>query len=409
MDWWGPLYELPIVNNLALLLIPSSFLGATKESVGRWLRLPELWLALFVLIGASMSSFFIWLGGVIFIFQEFGKVILCYAVILLVVRQEKGFRFILWTIFLCAAWMAFNGILQIQTGYGFGDSVPLWRSEYNVFQIRAFGIFNDPNDLCLVFILVLPLLYSEFRVASNAVIKWSAFALMPLMITAVWLTNSRGGIMGIFGMVVGYAILKTKGIKRWISILIPGMIISIFAPSRFSSQQSGVDIGRVDAWGIGLQEFLHHPIFGIGYGYFIEIGGGKVAHNSYVHALTEMGLVGYMPWFILIFITMTHLCRAINFNSSIQRKDQFHLIGLFSALSGYLTSIYFLSRCYNYVLYILLALALSKVAIVADNSGKYEEIFGNKQTDLKKGVIATFISIFIIYGTVRLANLMGGR
>ena len=367
-------------------------------------------LAIVLLFGASISNLFVWLEAVITTFQVFGKVILCYAVILLVVRRNKNFRFILWTVLICIAWLAIHGVLQMQRGYGFGGLAPIWRSApYNVYQIIAFGIFEDPNDLCLVFILALPLLYSEFRASDSKIVKVIALAMMPLDVTATWLTNSRGGIMGVFGMIAGYAILRTKGVRRWISILVPSFIIFIFAPSRFAGK-AVVDLSRATLWGYGLQAFKYHPIFGVGYGRFQDIGEGLVAHNSYIHTLTELGLIGYLPWFLLIFMTMSHLCRAINLRSALSRSDQLHLTALFSALSGYLTSIYFLSRSYDYVLYILLALALAKVSIAAQSSpGLYEKIFDKKQDSLMKGIIIGLASVIFMWVTVRLANLVGGR
>lgn len=408
MDWLDTFYGWPLVNNLAMLLIPVSFFGSAKEDFASWWKLPEVKIAAFLLFAASMSNFFVWLQAVVDTFQRFGKVILCYGIILLVVRREKNFRIILWTILMCVAWMAVHGILQIQRGYGFGYLPPLWRASHNVFQITAFGIFEDPNDLCLVFILALPLLYSEFRASNNGLTKTLALFMMPLIITGIWLTNSRGGIMGLFGMVTGYSILKTKGIKRWFTILIPAVIIFIFAPSRFAGKE--VDLGRATLWGYGLRSFQRHPIFGIGHGNFQDtVGEGFVAHNSFIHVLTELGLFGYLPWFLLIFMTMTHLCRAINLSSSISRDDQFHLVGLFAALSGYLTAAYFLSRSYDYVLYILLALALAKVSIVANNSSLYDKIFDKNRDGLKRGIIIGLASVLVMWVTVRLANMMGGR
>ena len=409
MDWWPPLYNLPLVNNLAIILIPVSFLGATKENFARWWKLPEMKLAVVLLFAASASNLFVWLSAVIVTFETFGKVILCYAVILLVVRRNQNFRFILWTILTCIAWLAIHGVLQIQRGYGFGDLPPIWRAEHEVYQIVAFGIFEDPNDLCLVFIMALPLLYSEFRTSDSKVARLMALAMMPLVVTATWLTNSRGGVLGIFGMIAGYSILRTKGIRRWISIIVPSLIIFIFAPSRFAGH-GVVDLNRATLWGYGLQAFRYHLLLGVGYNRFEDIGEGMVAHNSYIHTLTELGLLGYLPWFLLIYMTMSHLCRAINLRSALPRSDQLHLMALFSALSGYLTAIYFLSRSYDYVLYILLALAIAKVSIIAQSSPDlYVKIFNEKRDDLKKGIIIGLASVIFMWVTVRVANMVGGR
>jgi hypothetical protein len=53
----------------------------------------------------------------------------------------------------------------------------------------------------------------------------------------------------------------------------------------------GTGRSRVELWSAGLQAFKQHPFFGVGSGNYAEEA-GQVAHNSFVHAFTELGFFG---------------------------------------------------------------------------------------------------------------------
>jgi len=405
MEWWDPVLGFNLLDNLAILLVPATFFTLKKEDFIEWGRLPETKLSILLLIGFSLSWLPWWRQSVITTFQSFGKIALLYNLILLLGRKRRSFHILLWTLFVCVIWMAVHGVLQHYSGYGFGDLPPRFRGRDEVYQIVAFGIFNDPNDLCLIFIVALPLIYAEFRASRNSLVKFILLAAAPLVAYAAWLTNSRGGVMGIFGMVITYVVMSTRGIKRWLVIFVSVMLICVVAPSRFANKLE-VDVDRTAFWGIGISSFKATPIFGIGWGNFPDIARGSVAHNSFIQVLAETGAVGYFPWLLLISATCLHLLRAINLKGvkDAEREGKFYLSALLSALAGFLTAIYFISRGSNPVLYILLALATAKTAEVASGHELHLKVFGEWRADLRKGIFFCFGSIVFLWLTIRLAN-----
>ena len=168
MDWWQPVLGFALVDSFAMLLVPAIFLTLKKDDFTKWMRLPETKLSIFVLIGFSLSWLPVSRMGVINVFQSFGKSILLYSMILLVGRSRRNFHVLYWALLACIFWMALHGVLQHLRGYGFGDQVAKFRPRDEVYQIVAFGVFNDPNDLCLIFIVGLPLFYAEFRASTRA-------------------------------------------------------------------------------------------------------------------------------------------------------------------------------------------------------------------------------------------------
>ncbi len=410
MDWNELVYGWPLVNYLAIFLLPAAFFSSTDREKRELWRTPQVKIAVFLLFAASISWLFYlhWFGGAWQTFQDFGKIILLYCLIILLVRDMKSFRIILWAVLLCIAWMAVHGILQIHRGYGFGGAEPLFRKENNIYQIKAFGIFSDPNDLCLVFILALPLLYSELRSLRNFSAKMASGGIIALVVCGAWLTNSRGGFVGLAGMLGALVTLKTKGLRRLFFLICCYVLLILSAPSRVASDAGVVDTGRSTAWGDGIAMFKKYPIFGVGFNGFQDISSeGMVAHNSYISTLTELGLLGYIPWFLLISLTMVQIYRAIKLAEPFSREDSHRLIAIFAALFGYLGGIYFLSRAYDYVLYIFLGFALAETNIVSSKYGFREQIFDAWKKDAKRLVFAALASIPCMWTATRIANALG--
>lgn len=409
MEWWEPVKDWRLVNFAAILTVCVSIPQILGRYRSAW-QVPEMRMAVLLLFGATLSLLPWWLGGMPAAFVEFGKVIVLYALVVLLARDTNNIRLLLWTILLCIAWMAVHGITQAWTGTGFGGLGPFMRRQGGdlppIPQIIAYGIFNDPNDLCLVFICALPLLYAEYRVAHGLLPKIAALLMIPMVLYGAKLTNSRGGFVGLFGMVAAYAIAHTKGFRRWAIVVFGVLLIAVVAPSRFSSGMD-VDRGRVDAWGDGIREFQNHPIFGVGYGNFADYS-EKVAHNSYIHTLTELGLLGYVPFFLLIFLTLAHVRRTLSLTEKTPSRERSYLSGTFSAMIGYLTACYFLSRQYNPVLYLMLALAIAQVVMICRSQNLHAQVFGPWRNDLKQSLIWCFASIPFFWLTIRVANAVSG-
>ena len=92
--------------------------------------------------------------------------------------------------------------------------------------------------------------------------------------------------------------------------------------------------------------------------------------------------------------------------NTISPAEKISLLSLFSAISGYLVSAYFLSRQYNHVLYILLALGLARVLVMADSHDLRGKILDSTKADVIKGLVFGLASIPFMWITVRLANML---
>lgn len=423
MDWVDMILGWQLVTSAAIATIFVSFPKLLSEVPKFWRAVPEIRVAFMILVGVVCSWLHpFWLTALNDSFQEFGKILVLFILVVILSQDKRSFRVLLWSILLCTAWMALHSILMGRgareiggAARGFGPALPRWRPAQRgtamegagVWQVVAYGIFEDPNDLCLVFILAIPLLYAEYKNTTNPMVKMICLGLVPINIYAAWFTNSRGGIMGVFGMASAYIVGRLKGFKRWVMIVFSVGIVTVGMPAR-GSELGVIDKERLVLWGDGLDGFRQSPLNGWGYKNFASVSDGLAAHNSYIHCLAELGMIGYIPWILLIVLTLTHLRRAAALKNHVSSIDQVYLVGLYSALIGYLTAVYFISRCYSHVLFILLGLAIGKVVMSCRDAESFRLVFGPTKRDVRLGLYFAFGSIPFIWFTVRMGYKMGG-
>jgi putative inorganic carbon (hco3(-)) transporter len=191
--------------------------------------------------------------------------------------------------------------------------VPIYEQDQiigHLLRIRGGGFIHDPNDFAQILEIALTLLFIAWR--QGRVISNSVFVLAPaaVLLWATYLTHSRGALVGL--AVLGLAVARKKLGTTWslalASLLAVGMLALDFTGGRGISASEGTD--RLEAWSTGLELFKHAPIFGIGFGSFTDFN-DITAHNSFVLALAELGLVGTTTWLGLLVTTIMGLNRRI--------------------------------------------------------------------------------------------------
>jgi len=143
-------------------------------------------------------------------------------------------------------------------------------------------------------------------------------------------TFSRGGMLTGFIMIIillAYLFLKTKSYGRFnLSRILIFMSIAFFMTWGYTSNQTGGLIdkryankdaagrvkesnlsGREDIWNSEMDDFLDHPVFGVGVGKALEIreeksGGNIIAsHSEISRTLAEHGMMGIIALLIVLF------------------------------------------------------------------------------------------------------------
>jgi putative inorganic carbon (HCO3(-)) transporter len=230
------------------------------------------------------------------------------------------------------------------------------KSGWYMWRVRGMVFFNDPNDFAQALVMVMPLLWGAWTKGS-----WLRNLFVVLLPGAalsygILLTQSRGAVIGLAAMLF-------IGVRRMLGNVKTGVLLAsmlglvavtnMVGGRAFSSQERSAE-ERIEAWIVGLQLVKEHPLVGAGYSRFTEFN-HLTAHNSYVLCFAEIGLVGYFIWLGLIVLSFKGLNAAIKHLPA--SAPERHYAGLLrSALVGFMTCAWFLSRTYQPVLYFMLGL-----------------------------------------------------
>jgi O-antigen ligase len=327
-------------------------------------------------------------------FLKFGRNVIMFFLFVNALNSKNKIRIAIWFMLLLTIILAIQGIYQYQHGYGWAGQQPIL--DRGNLRITWVGIFNDPNDLALAFVVAIGFLLSFLFGNTRFFAKIVSVPFMGILMWSLYLTNSRGGYLALAATSAYFFMKKVK--NKFLAIVIGGLLaftVIIVGPSRLSdiSVQEASAHGRIEAWYEGFQMLKSAPLFGVGYGMFTDHY-PKTAHNSYILVAAEEGLFGLFIWIALIYACFKGLNILVNKNKELRP----YTLGLEAGLVGYLCASYFLSRSYITPLYILLALA----AAFAYTCLKKEDYrFGIK--DVRIAWVLTMGILFITWLSMRVS------
>jgi O-antigen ligase len=245
-----------------------------------------------------------WLYGAWLAVAELGPSLALFIVCAKLAEDPRQLERLLQVFCLCALVLAVHGLDQFSNGVGWTGQALDTRSGAN--RILYIGIFSDPNDLGMLFVMSLPLcLYLGSRGGLPSKALWWAGS--ALLIVGTYLTNSRGALLALFCTITLWSSRRIGKVAAAIACV--SLLPVLVAGTRL---MGGIDVGeesaagRVDAWYTALQVWEHNPVFGVGYGEFVDYN-PLTAHNSWLLALAETGLFGYVLWFTATSISMLML------------------------------------------------------------------------------------------------------
>ncbi len=188
---------------------------------------------------------------------------------------------------------------------------------------RFAALNQDPNDLGLTFALGLPMAWYVSLSQARGAWLWCLY--LPLAITAILLTGSRGAVLtGLVGLsIIPWTLrrmrLRTKvalyalaaGSLVLASYLVPNASLARIASTR-ADIEAGYFGGRGPVWLAGLEVAREHPLVGVGAGGYPEaveptIGQEMVAHNVLLSILVEDGTVGFLLFVAMLVALLTPL------------------------------------------------------------------------------------------------------
>jgi len=365
-DYMPGLVGVPILP-VVLILAFAQWLG----SAGKNLSAPQfVILPIFLLVMLLSDAANDWLGGALEQLEKFGPTVIAFFVLATAVSTSRKRVVITFAVFtLCAMVLALHGVDQFNNGVGWTG---MGLSEDR--RIQYVGIFNDPNDLGLLFVTTLPMaLYLSARGGFLGRVFW--FASAALLLYGIYLTNSRGAFLAVMVIAAVY-LWRKRGLLTSLALSGVGMMGLLLIPTR--AQDISVDedsaFGRIDAWYEGLHMFLSHPLLGVGAGNFTDYN-DLTAHNSFVLVIAETGFLGYILWLAFVGYSFLMMLRVLRYQVAVpgqatvpvEKADDASLsvdwererniaLTLLLALCGMFAAAFFLSRSYTVVMYLLIAI-----------------------------------------------------
>jgi putative inorganic carbon (HCO3(-)) transporter len=185
------------------------------------------------------------------------------------------------------------------------------------------GMLADNNDFGLGLILILPLISYQWHLATNRHLRRGLMIMAFLVAIAVFLTYSRGALVGACAMGLVFWIRSRARVSTGFLILAIAFSVYTFAPSAWFQRMGTIEtydedpsaMGRITLWKISLRIAELHPITGGGFRVTFwpltvdnmlrgtdlpKMTRPRAAHSIYFDVLSENGWPG-LVLFLMIF------------------------------------------------------------------------------------------------------------
>lgn len=408
---WGVLEsESSIVRNSLILCMLLFVFHKNKN-----LMAPQLFLmAMFVFTIFVSVVFAGWIGGgleqaEIFLRTAFIPFVLISGLVDTTKRQHIMFIIII----VASLLTVLNGHVQVSNELGIGlMGNPIYGTGDEV-RITYLGFLADPNDLGMFLVMSIPLiLYFKDRIPS--VLRFTAWGGAGFVFYGIYLTNSRGTLLATMSLVAFWFWRKYGTTKSlFIGLASSPVLLIVMSSFREIDAEEESAQGRLDAWSSGIEMLTGSPLFGVGQGAFMEHH-RQTAHNSFVLAFAELGVIGCFIWVAMLVVTVITLLN-INKQSYLPegytctglQQDVMHeeakaAIALLYSMIAFMVSGFFLSRTYIPILYLYLALSAACFGrvLIAFPELSAESLYKKGKT-ARYALLCTFGGIVGIYLLLR--------
>ena len=195
----------------------------------------------------------------------------------------------------------------------------LWSHDVCQLILRPYATFPHPNVLGGFFAVTLPFLIYQCYEVGQKKMRWAAYGILLVGITGLLVSFSRGAWLTGVLLAVGslYVLWRKVADKSLIIVvhrlIIPFIFVAVFITGLILYFPSATDesvVRRNELNNAAIMIWQHSPMFGVGLGNFlVELPTASAArsgnylqpaHNIYILAITEIGLLGVLWLFFII-------------------------------------------------------------------------------------------------------------
>lgn len=256
---------------------------------------------------------------------------------------------------------------------------------------RLSGSIGDPNELAALLVPAIVFAGFVLAVTRGAFVRALLAGAFVLCAVALFLTQSRGGIIALAVAFVATGLLagpvRAKALTMLLAVSGFGVVWFTFvappeALSRVTNFSAGGGTGRTDLWSIALAVFGDHKLLGVGTGNFklvepryaladvdlarvdLILDTPKVAHNTYLHVLAELGLVGFVLLGVVVVGSLVGCRRGIRtFAARREVESEVLARGVLVGAIAMLAAFTFISAQYEKQLWLLLGVCTGVAAL----------------------------------------------
>ncbi len=243
-------------------------------------------------------------------------------------------------------------------------------------RVRYRGVLQDPNELALTIGLGLALMLAFFdrkKSGSRVVIMVFTFV---LVLTCVMYTESRGGQL-VFLTVIGAYFVRRYGWRGAVAGMLVALPVLMLAGSGARHDATSSTDERMETLYTGIDIFRSSPLYGVGEGQFTEYN-YLTAHNSYVLAAAELGIVGFFLFASVLYISIKIPIEALRRYAG--RPDAAvaatWAMALLALLAGLYVGSFFLSFTWHHVLWIHLGLSGALYSAIRTHDPEFTVRYG---------------------------------
>jgi putative inorganic carbon (hco3(-)) transporter len=258
-------------------------------------------------------------------------------------------------------------------------------------DIFGVGSYSDENAFAMLFVVAQPFLWYMALAVERRWLRYALWLAIPFCWHAVFLTASRGGLIGI---AVTTLLMAIRGKNKVLGLLlIPAFIGAYYWQAGDLMKERAGTIGeyrtetsastRLEAWDAALGMVSDHPLTGVGLASmgpaFPDYSDKKPreAHNTMLQISAESGAVAGMMYMALIVTSIIALWRngsRLRLQRSVvgenRNRDQLYLINeaVLIAFFGFAVCALFLSLQMSEIFYCLCMLVNAVLLVAARQS-----------------------------------------
>lgn len=400
-DEFRPLALIPFAELTALSALGAMVFSRMSRGLSVSKVTPEL---IGVLgLGAIMlltAPFSIWPGGAVQTFTNlFVKVLLIFILIINTLSSPARIRQFTWLLVITTSYIAFRSVFDYARGFNLIENGRV--------QGAVGGMFQNPNDLALNMVAVLPLSVLLALRATRPFGRVMAVLAGFLMIGAVIASQSRSGFLGLAAMFLFLAWQVGRRRPSFLAALAVAVVVVLpFTPSSYWERMASITDGSRDETGSrearrtllreAYKVFLERPLTGVGAGQFVNYNPGgraeswRETHNVVLQVASELGIVG-LGFFLFLVYRAGFAGRAVRRllpramgqtkqprwgppvppgRSVLTAEDaaffEAHAATMAAAIAGWFFSALFASVAYHWTFYYLLALTIAPRQILIE-------------------------------------------